>query len=105
MKLVDLNPRWVGHGGEGHYDKDMNPLAYRDGVGISFDCPCGCSDRTFIPFKNPIGGGVGYQAGKGNPEWQRRGVTFETLTLTPSIQRTCNCKWHGFLTDGIFKSV
>ncbi len=26
-----------------------------------------------------------------------------TLTLRPSIQRNCECRWHGFLNNGVFE--
>ena len=47
MKLTDLNPRWVGAGGEGISDADGNPVPARAGIGLSFDCPCGCDQRCF----------------------------------------------------------
>ena len=97
MRLVDLTPRWIGAGGEGIYDKDMNPVPERKGVGISFNCPCGCGTRCFVMFANPIDGG---KAIRDRTTWQRAGDTFETLTLTPSILRVGGCAWHGFITNG-----
>jgi hypothetical protein len=99
MKLIDLDPRWVGAGGEGIRDKDGNPIRERHGVGVGFDCPCGCGTRSFIPFENPLDGGPPVGDVK-NPHWRRSGETFETLTLTPSIQRVGGCGWHGFITNG-----
>ena len=95
MKLTDLNPRWVGAGGEGIYDKDMKPVPPRHGVGVTFDCPCGCADRCYIPFENPLDGGLMLQDEKHS--WDRVGDTFETLRLSPSIQRVGGCAWHGFV--------
>lgn len=61
MRLVDLNPRWVGSGGPGisqqtdrphqacagagceechQSGKEYEPAPARHGIGISFDCPC-----------------------------------------------------------------
>jgi len=54
MRLIDLNPNWVGVGGEGVWDKYGNPVPERSGVGLSFDCPCGCSSRVYVGFKNPV---------------------------------------------------
>lgn len=65
-------------------------------MGISCDCPCGCNQLLYVPFKNPIDGGPPLEAGFG---WTRTGDTFETLTLTPSILRG-GCGWHGFITAG-----
>ncbi len=103
MKLTDLDPRWVGAGGAGVSNADGSPVPERTGVGLSFDCPCGCESRCFVHISNPMDGGKSY-ASPGQPSWDRTGDTFETLTLKPSIQRlTVNdkgCKWHGFVTDG-----
>ena len=99
MRLTDLNPRWVGTGGEG-VTRDGQPVPWQDGVAISFDCPCGSPEcgRACIEFTNPLGGGPPTRTD--NHTWQREGDTFETLTLTPSIQRLDNCRWHGFIRAG-----
>ena len=101
MKFTELNPRFVGSGGEGITDKDGNPVPERKGIGVSFDCPCGSKDcrRAFIQFSNPMDGGAPIDA-DGRHTWQRSGDTFETMSLTPSIQRMDNCRWHGFITNG-----
>lgn len=83
MKLIELNPEWVGHGGEGVTDKNGNPVPRREGVAVEFDCPCGCGNRCLVNFRNPLGGGDPvYPNG-----WNREGDTFDTLTTTPSIRR------------------
>lgn len=101
MRLTDLHPEFVDAGGEGISKLDGSPVPKRDGVGVEFDCPCGCAFRLYIPFVNPIDGQRQYDY-KG---WQRTGETFETLTLTPSIQRVAHpggaqCNWHGWITHG-----
>ncbi len=100
MKLTDLNASWVGTGGEGISDKDGNPVPKREGIGVSFDCPCGCELRGFIPFENPLDGGM--KIGD-HHHWNREGNTFETLTLSPSILRSKekgSCGWHGYIRNG-----
>ena len=74
MRLIDLNPHWVGAGGEGISDKNGNPVPERTGVGMTFDCPCGCGTRGFVAFTNPLDGGhvLGQHA-----HWQRTGDAFE----------------------------
>src|SRR5713226_8801034 len=72
MKLTDLAPRWVGAGGEGISDKDGNPVPERHGVGVSFDCPCGCASRCFIGFANLLDGGPAVDPRVGQ-QWQRAG--------------------------------
>lgn len=106
-KLTDLNPQWLGHGGEHVYaskeDAEVGKsIPYRDKVGVEFDCPCGNKDeqhRLFIEFKNPPDGGPPCDP-RAHATWHRYGDTFETLSLSPSIQRHTPCKWHGYITNG-----
>jgi hypothetical protein len=101
MRLVDLNPRWIGAGGEGITLADGSPAPERTGVGVIFNCPCGCGDEGYVPFQNPLDGGLPLDPNRS--VWQRTGETFETLTLTPSILKVRNpsgCGWHGFITNG-----
>lgn len=101
MKLTDLNPQWVGAGGAGITDGNGNPVPERRGLGITFDCPCGCDRGVFIPFANPLDGGAPWDPDEPRrARWQRTGDTFDALTLTPSIQRLDGCRWHGWLQDG-----
>jgi hypothetical protein len=108
IKLIDLNPNFFNSGGEGVFRKndsgDLIPVPERNGVGLSFDCPCGeCGERVFLNFSNPIDGDEPVSSQQ--PHWQRTGYIIENMTLTPSIQRMGKCRWHGFLTDGILRSV
>lgn len=89
MKLVDLNPHWA--------------VVEGARVGVTFDCPGRCCasatfrERIYVPFRNPIGGGDSIP---GDPRWNRTGDTFETLTLTPSVDASNRGHWHGFVTAG-----
>lgn len=107
MRLIDLNPRFLGSGGEGITDSLTGlPSPERHGVGVLFDCPCGCGRDCFVPFANPLDGGPSVH-GNGN-SWARTGETFEALTLTPSILRSPErggCGWHGFITNGAVLTV
>ena len=103
MKLLDLHPRWIGSGGEGVSNADGTPAPARQGVGIMFDCPCGCQEDCFIPFENSLDGGA--PCGDVNHLWHRTGEDFETLTLSPSIRRVGGCAWHGFITNGEVKGA
>lgn len=103
MKLTDLNPSFVGAGGEGITKADGSPVPRRTGVGITFDCPCGCGTPSYIPFHNPIDGGPPHEDDQTRPRWTRTGETFENLTLSPSILRDPKkggCGWHGFIRNG-----
>jgi len=99
MRLADLHPWFYDSGGTGISDKDGNPVPLRKGVGIGFDCPCGgdCG-MVSVSFANPLDGGP--PSRKDGHTWQRTGDTFETLTLSPSIQRLNGCKWHGWIKNG-----
>jgi len=116
MKLTELNPQWVGAGGEGIYNADGTKAQKRTGVGISFYCPCpdctskriGNEDhdfyyRVFVAFENPVDGGPAHDP-RPNQQWKRVGEDFAALTLTPSIQRhrigEDGCTWHGYITNG-----
>ena len=99
MRLTDLNPRWIGTGGEGVTDLAGNPVRFREKVAIMFDCPCGgvCGGRLRLSISNPPDG-LGPLEGT---SWELTGgYSFETLTLEPSLQRVGGCAWHGFITDG-----
>lgn len=88
VKLADLHPQFLD---EHHGTR---------GAGIAFDCPCGNHEedhRCYVPFSVALDGTPG---GHGEKGWQRTGDTVETLTLTPSIQRLEDCRWHGFITNG-----
>jgi hypothetical protein len=101
VKLTELNPKFLpSHGPNGERT---------EGMGVYLDCPCGKGGphhRLFVSFSNPIGPGP--SAAHVIPGgWQRTGDTFETLTLTPSIERLdsreedgIGCRWHGFITNG-----
>lgn len=103
MKLTDLNPQWIGSGGEGVTDSNGNPVPAREGVGMIFDCPCGCGVQCYVGFANPLDGGPAIDQ---RPRWNRVGDSFDTLTLKPSIHRIGDsCGWHGFITDGKVTTV
>lgn len=61
---------------------------------LMFVCPCGCGTV----------GAVTVREGYGDKHWSWNGDEVRP-TLTPSILKTSPCAWHGFLTDGVFRSV
>ena len=65
-------------------------------VGMVEKCPCGCGELGSISFDVPSRTGCG-------PKWKWNGNR-DKPTLTPSIKRTVGCLWHGYLTDGVFRS-
>jgi hypothetical protein len=103
MRLVDLHPKWIGSGGEGIRKADGTPAPRREGIGIMFDCPCGKpEDVVYVDIDPPLDGGPPLRDSA--HIWQRKGDTFETLTLTPSIRKLDGCQWHGWVTNGEVKS-
>lgn len=103
MKLIELNPCWIGSGGEGIKNADGSPVSRREGVGIIFNCPCGCDSKCFIPVDPPLDGGKPLYGE--SHLWKRTGDTFETLTLTPSTRRIGGCAWHGCITNGEIRNA
>ena len=106
IKLIDLHPRWaVGSQWKGPNDSlvfNQGNFWNRKGMGFSFDCPHCLVQRLGVWFSNPVDG----QPPESDvPLWLRVGDSFETLTLTPSINTTenridCQGHWHGFVRDG-----
>lgn len=93
-----------GHYEKGSFDrKDLPPGTARflkdqdekPDQALMFVCPCGCGNVSSIRIT------TGPKDTQG--EWQWNGNT-EKPTLTPSIQKLTDCRWHGYLTDGIFRS-
>lgn len=97
--MIELNPRWVGTGQPG------NGLIIH---GITFDCPHCRTQRLGVVFKNAIDPEGWIERGvtrhHDKNEWDRTGDTFETLTLSPSIDTQSGVEfeghWHGFIRDG-----
>lgn len=69
-------------------------VTYEDGNHIlNFVCPCGCGMACQLAI---------YIEGQSPHGWKWNGDR-QRPTLTPSIaQAGGTCRWHGFLTEGIF---
>ena len=61
---------------------------------LQFVCPCGCGAVVLLPVSTV----------KADNCWQWDG-NVNLPTLSPSIQRTSGCRWHGYLRRGVFESV
>lgn len=57
-------------------------------AGLLFKCPCGCGDTCGINFHEDF-----------EPRWDWDGNK-EKPTVSPSIQRIGDCKWHGWFEEG-----
>lgn len=95
--IVDLDPHWI---------RDAASRV----VGVRFACPT-CTSlegavNICVLFRNPLDGGQGAPEGCGLPgdnggeRWERAGSTFETLTLSPSVDCSRCGHWHGFVAKG-----
>jgi hypothetical protein len=90
-RLIELNPRW--------YIAADSP----DILGITFDCPCCKVIRLGVPFVEVIDrDGLPDDVHWGRPgvKWNRSGETFETLSLSPSIDASAFGHWHGHISSG-----
>lgn len=94
MKLIDLDPHW------------LVTESGRLGMGVMFECPHCREDRLGVWFANPLdNGSPAAPEHRPLPRWQRSGDTFETLTLSPSINAESHGHWHGFITNGSIITV
>jgi len=67
------------------------------GMYIQFVCPCGnCKGHDTLPISADE-----KVANSSSHCWHWNG-DMDKPTLKPSLQRTSECKWHGFLTGGVF---
>lgn len=111
MRLLDLEPHWVSAA--------WCPPSAK--LGVRYLCPCCRQIRLANFLKNPICGNDAIDLQRlfeardcdhpdfqkwladthiGSTLWQRSGDTFETLTLTPSVDASKFGHWHGFITNG-----
>ncbi len=99
ITLRELEARLVASTDEGFRDVDT----FDDAQGVFFLCPkCYAAN----------GGSVGTHAvicwspkapatiPPGPARWTMTGTGLDDLSLSPSVQLTSGCMWHGFVTDG-----
>jgi hypothetical protein len=99
MRLTEFNPRWVIDGDIVVGGQNVHNLQ-RQGMGLSFDCPCCRETRLAVYLQNPIDGGLPSDDGQ---LWTRVGETFDTLTLSPSVDASKHGHWHGVIVNGEVK--
>jgi hypothetical protein len=99
MRLAELEPEWI-YQKYGHYGRI---------VGVRFRCPH-CKE-TWLPvlFLNAPDSGPSqpddekFQGNHGGKRWARSGLTFEDLTLSPSLEVPDH--WHGHVQHGNVTTV
>lgn len=89
MRLMELNPRFYDSGGPAY----GSPR--RIGVGLRFDCPCGCGVPSQVEFRVALDGKPWRKDGL-----ERTGRNFNELTLSPSIRWRDGCRWSGWIREG-----
>jgi hypothetical protein len=101
VRLIDLNPAWVDAAKGPGVTNGTQPQNVRRGIGLQFDCPCGCGLRAGVEFTVAVDG-LPWR----HTMWERKGDTFETLTVRPSIGIDKldgrGFHYHGWLRDGVF---
>lgn len=78
------------------YRRDLAPgsACWNDrNLAFDFVCPCGCATVHVLPTCTGV---------KKDKAWLWDG-NVEKPTLSPSIQCTTPCKWHGYLKAGVFQ--
>jgi hypothetical protein len=68
---------------------------------FTFACPCGCMVVHNVKIQGPSDPPPDPSLG---PCWAWDG-NLEAPTLRPSLATVTPCRWHGFLTSGVFESV
>jgi hypothetical protein len=61
-------------------------------AGVAFRCPCGCGREGYLPVEPEAAKRWDFNGDRARP------------TTTPSIQFVGGCAWHGYLTDGEFRT-
>lgn len=74
--LLELNPKFL-------------PSTTEENAALDVDCPCGCGDRVCVPLVD------GHHA-----KWSVNSYDFNTLTLSPSVQRRSGCNTHFSIING-----
>lgn len=99
MKLTDLDGSFLREEkrSDGRY---LVPVPGVAGAGhISFNCPCGNSDCTYLCLR--INGAPPTHGFTGrDPEWTATGTDINDVTLSPSVLRRHGCKSHFFVRNG-----
>jgi len=104
MRITFVDAFWEGvtyeHEPPEPYNKTLPPASCKwssdmngETSDLLFTCPCGCGKIGAVCIARP-----------GIRGWQWNGDRVNP-TFTPSILQTNGCRWHGYLTNGEFKSV
>jgi len=118
MKLTDLDATFVRYGESLHevdttsgkrtimLEREIHVVTLGEAQGIRFQCPRCFSTSGHYVGVSFEGRGVpdhlGSQGRNGKPSrWTVSGTGIEDLSLSPSIDISESCGWHGFVTNGV----
>lgn len=113
MKLSELEPRFVRYETRGGTEYNHMVESLTEAQGIEFLCPACFAKNSgsigthgiHVTFRNR--GALDAQGSHGRTgspsRWDVTGSSHADLTLTPSIDTTPSCTWHGHVTNGEIK--
>lgn len=110
MRLVDLEPKFIRHETREGREYSIPVATLAEAQSVEFLCP-----TCFAKNGGPVGthgvivtfagrGAADHQGSQGRnggpTRWTVTGSGFDDLTITPSIDTTPGCTWHGHITNG-----
>jgi uncharacterized protein DUF6527 len=105
MKLSELEPEFIQYVERDGRVYLHHVSAFGEAHGIYFLCP-----HCYRKNSGPVGthGIMVWGEDMGAPDhahprparWKFSGTNFDDLTLTPSIDVSTSCGWHGWITNG-----
>ncbi|MGE3582868.1 MAG: hypothetical protein AB7J28_15810 [Hyphomonadaceae bacterium] len=103
MKLTDLEPRWLHIGGKRLGFAFRSPVN-RDQWQTCMPTPLSLSSQMSLWEASGFSDADILQPCNPGHRWQIAGgideATFETMTVTPSLDGSRGGLWHGFITNG-----
>lgn len=110
LRLVDLEPRFVRYETRGAREYLVHTSRLDNAQGMVFLCPScfekngGAVGTHAVEVTFASRGAENHQGSHGRDgtpsRWSVSGSSFDDLTLTPSVDLTPGCAWHGFITNG-----
>jgi len=111
VRLVDLDPRWLIHDGKRVGFVFKSPTLGDEMWMACFENPPERREQWALfgaefpnDYRNSKGQALVVQGMKSTSHWQIAGgidaASFETMTVTPSLDGSPAGNWHGFITNG-----
>lgn len=111
MRLIDLDPRWLVKDGQRVGFIFMSPTQGDAMWMACFENPPGRREQWALfgaafprDYRNSKGYDLMVQGMAPTSHWQIAGgieaASFETMTVTPSLDGSAAGNWHGFITNG-----